>query len=106
MFVMSVTVVGTNLVRRAFRVARTANAVRGGSVARVAWALWLSAPIGATVLAALWAWWRGGRARRRAVGRRLDTADAMQAHRAYLDALTVPARGTHRVPARAEPPNE
>jgi hypothetical protein len=57
----------------------------------MAWALWLSVPVAATALTALWAWWRA-----RPV-RRLDTSDSMQAHRDYLDALTVPARGTHRV---------
>jgi hypothetical protein len=57
----------------------------------MAWALWLSAPVGATVLAALWAWWR---ARPK---RPLGTDEAMQAHRDYLAALTVPARGTERV---------
>ncbi|MGH8961496.1 MAG: hypothetical protein ACRDWT_09850 [Jatrophihabitantaceae bacterium] len=57
----------------------------------MAWALWLSVPVVATVLAAVWAWLRGRPARR------LDTPESMQAHRDYLDALTVPARGAHRV---------
>jgi hypothetical protein len=55
------------------------------------WALWLSLPVAATVCAALWTWWRA-----RPV-RRPDTDQAMRAHRDYLDALTVPARGTQRV---------
>ncbi|MGI8761223.1 MAG: hypothetical protein ACR2LF_08010 [Jatrophihabitantaceae bacterium] len=53
----------------------------------MAWALWLSAPILATAISAMWAWWR---ARPR---RRLDTPDAMQAHRDYLDALALGVRG-------------
>jgi hypothetical protein len=60
----------------------------------MAWAVWLSIPVVATALAALWAWWRGWRAR---PARPLDTPDAVQAHRDYLEALTVPARGTQRV---------
>lgn len=55
------------------------------------WVLWLSVPVGATAFAALWTWWRARPARRP------NTPESMQAHRDYLDALTVPARGTHRV---------
>jgi hypothetical protein len=46
------------------------------------------------VVAAVATWWS---ARRSRPARRADTVDAMQAHRNYLDALTVPARGTERV---------
>ncbi|HVW39917.1 MAG TPA: hypothetical protein VFE40_06605 [Jatrophihabitantaceae bacterium] len=60
----------------------------------MAWAFWLAAPIAATVLAAVGTWWT---ARRTRPAKRADTVDAMQAHRDYLDALTVPARGTERV---------
>lgn len=60
----------------------------------MAWALWLAVPIVATVVAAVGTWWS---ARRSRPARRTDTVDAMQAHRDYLDALTVPARGTERV---------
>jgi hypothetical protein len=56
----------------------------------MAWALWLSAPVVATMAASVWGWWR---ARPR---RRPDTPEAMRAYRDYLDALTVPARGTVR----------
>ncbi|MEO9134529.1 MAG: hypothetical protein ABI301_05990 [Jatrophihabitantaceae bacterium] len=62
----------------------------------MAWAWWLSVPIVATALAALWVWWAERRARPPGP---LDTPESMQAHRDYLDALTVPARGTHRVGA-------
>jgi hypothetical protein len=68
------------------------------SVASVAWAVWLAVPIVVTALAALWAWWRG-RPRRAPTVR-----EAMQAHRDYLDALAVPARGTQR-PAPAPHPD-
>jgi len=53
----------------------------------MAWALWLAVPIAATVLAAVGTWWS---ARRTRPAKRADAADAMQAHRNYLDALTVP----------------
>ena len=57
----------------------------------MAWALWLLPTLAVPTLAALWTFWRGRPAK-------LPTADdAMQAHREYLDALVVPARGTHRV---------
>jgi hypothetical protein len=58
------------------------------------WALWLSPPVAATVLAAVAGWWRG-RPRRRP-----DTPEAMQAHRDYLDALVLPVRGTARTTRR------
>jgi hypothetical protein len=56
----------------------------------VAWAVWLSVPLLATVLAALWAWVRGR------PPAPLDTDAAIRAHQRYLDALTVPARGPAR----------
>jgi hypothetical protein len=56
----------------------------------MAWALWLAAPVLVTLVAALWSWWRGR------PERVPDTHEAMQAHRDYLDALVVPARGTER----------
>ncbi|MCW2496638.1 hypothetical protein [Jatrophihabitans sp.] len=59
----------------------------------MAWAMWLAVPIGTTILAALWSWWRG---RRALAAQRLDTAGAMRAHQAYLDALTIPARSSAR----------
>jgi hypothetical protein len=57
----------------------------------VAWAMWLAAPVAATLIAALWAWWRA-RPERAPTSRQ-----AIRAHRRYLDALIVPARGTDRV---------
>jgi hypothetical protein len=65
-----------------------------GSFSRMAWAFWLAVPIVATVVAAVATGWS---ARRSRPARRADPVDAMQAHRNYLDALTVPARGTERV---------
>ena len=59
------------------------------------WALWLAVPVGATTLAALWAWVRGWWARRAA--RPLGTEAAMRAHSEYLDALVLP----HAAPRRA-----
>jgi hypothetical protein len=59
----------------------------------VVWVLWLALPVAATALAALWAWWREWRARPRHVP---TTDEAMRAHREYLDALIVPARGVAR----------
>jgi hypothetical protein len=53
----------------------------------MAWALWLAAPIVLTVLAATWSWWRGR------PERTPGTDQAMRAHREYLAALVVPARG-------------
>ena len=58
------------------------------------WALWLAVPIGATTLAALWAWFRGWRVRRAA--RPLSTERSVREHGAYLDALVIPARSTVR----------
>jgi len=54
-------------------------------VAQYAWALWLGGPVVATVLAAVWAWWRGRPAS-------VPTPkQAMAEHQAYLDALHRPA---------------
>jgi hypothetical protein len=61
-----------------------------GTVAIMAWALWLSAPVAATGLAALWVWWRGRPVRTPSV------VDAMRQHSDYLAALVVPVRGTVR----------
>ena len=58
------------------------------------WALWLAAPIGATTLAALWAWFRGWRARRAA--RPPSTEQSVLDHGAYLDALVIPASSAVR----------
>jgi hypothetical protein len=58
----------------------------------MAWAVWLAVPVAVTLLAALWVWWRGRPQRAPTVH------EAMQAHRDYLDALAVPARGMRRVP--------
>ncbi len=66
------------------------------------WALWLAVPVGATAVAALWAWWRGYRMRR--ADRPLGTEAAVRAHSRYLEALTIPARSAGR-PDRAEPPD-
>lgn len=63
------------------------------------WALWLAVPVGATTLAAVWAWLRGWWARRR--DRPLDTVAAMRAHSRYLDALAQPARSAARPPSAA-----
>lgn len=60
----------------------------------MAWMLWLAAPVVATTVAAVLAWWAGWRARPAA---RVDPLSAMRDHRAFLDALVVPARGTARV---------
>ncbi len=65
----------------------------------VTWALWLGAPVAATMLAAIWLWWCGVRARG---PRRLSTRAAMREHNDYLDALVMPARNAERV-QRAEP---
>lgn len=60
----------------------------------MAWALWLLPTLAVPTLAALWTWWRGWRSR---PAKTPTSDDAMRAHRDYLDALVVPARGTHRV---------
>lgn len=57
-----------------------------GHVAHFGWAIWLLAPAGATVLAALGSWWRSR------PKRPLTTDEAMRAHGAYLDALVQTAR--------------
>lgn len=54
------------------------------------WALWLAVPAGATLLAAAWTWLRGRPAPPP------TTAQAMQAHDAYLDALAEVARSKDR----------
>jgi hypothetical protein len=61
-----------------------------GTVAPMAWALWLASPVVATSLAALWVWWRGR------PKRAPDIAEAMRQHDDYLAALVVPVRGTVR----------
>ncbi len=61
------------------------------------WAVWLAVPIGATTLAAVWAWLRGWWARR--ARRPLRTEQAVRVHSEFLDALTIPARSAAR-PAR------
>jgi hypothetical protein len=53
----------------------------------VAWAIWLAAPVVLTLLVACWVWVRSR------PPRAPTTAEAMRAHRDYLDALTLPARG-------------
>jgi hypothetical protein len=84
--------------RHRLGVAFTANSALAITLADVAWALWLSVPIGATSMAALLTWWRGLRARR---AQQLDTDDAMRAHADYLAALVIPARSDKR-PEHAE----
>jgi hypothetical protein len=56
----------------------------------MAWALWLAAPLAVTLVVAAWSWLRAR------PPRPPTTAQAMQAHRDYLDALVVPARGDIR----------
>ena len=68
----------------------------------MAWAIWLAAPVVATMLAAVWAWFRGWRVRRAA--RPPSTEQSVREHSAYLDALVIPARSTAR-PLR-EPADE
>jgi hypothetical protein len=60
------------------------------------WAIWLSVPVVATVVASLATWWSAHRERRRRRRRSVD--GARRDHQRYLDALTVPARGSARVP--------
>jgi hypothetical protein len=63
------------------RVAPTANARAPVASAGMAWLWWLAAPVAATTLAAVWAWFRGR-------PEPLPTTDeAMRAHRDYLDGL-------------------
>ena len=92
---MGFTVVATNGRHRWFRVSPGARRAAPVTSECVAWAVWLSIPLLATVLAALWAWVRGR------PPAPLDTAAAIRAHQSYLEALTVPARGTAR-PLRDE----
>jgi hypothetical protein len=58
----------------------------------VEWALWLAAPLVATLLAALVTWWRG---RPPTIP---NPAQAMRAHQRYLDALGTPPRQRDRLP--------
>lgn len=60
----------------------------------MSWALWLLPTLVVPALAAVGTWWTGWRRR---PSRTPTSDDAMRAHRDYLDALVVPARGTHRV---------
>jgi hypothetical protein len=57
----------------------------------MAWALWLSLPVVATMLISVWTGWRM-RPRPQP-----DTAESMQLYREYLAALAIPAQGTGRV---------
>jgi hypothetical protein len=59
------------------------------------WAVWLSAPVAVTVLAALGSWLRSRPARR------LDTQQSMQAHDDFLDALVQTARSKDDGPLAA-----
>ncbi|HEV7206522.1 MAG TPA: hypothetical protein VGN18_18090 [Jatrophihabitans sp.] len=56
----------------------------------MSWVLWLSVPVVATVLAALWSWVRSRPAPTP------NTAESMQAHSEYLDALVQTARSKDR----------
>jgi hypothetical protein len=58
----------------------------------MSWALWLLAPVTATVLAAIGSWWRSR------PKRALSTDEAMRAHSDYLDALVQTARSKDRGP--------
>jgi hypothetical protein len=89
---MKLTVVATNRLRTGFRVSLLARSVAPANLRIVAWAAWLSVPLLATVLAAIWTWLRGR------PPAPLDTDAAIRAHQRYLDALTVPARGDARAP--------
>ena len=68
--------------------------VASRDMAHYAWALWLAVPVAATIVGALWTWWRGRAAKPQ------SPADAIAAHRAYLDALTLRPTG-----AQSEPGN-
>lgn len=61
-----------------------------------AWALWLAAPAVATMLVAVWTWWRG-----RAT-KPPSAAEAITAHRAYLAALSHHAVGAGGEGARQQ----
>jgi hypothetical protein len=61
----------------------------------MAWAVWLLIPVAVTLLAALGSWLRSRPARP------LNTAQAMQAHDDYLDALVQTARSKDRGPLAA-----
>jgi hypothetical protein len=50
-------------------------------MAGLSWAIWLAAPVAATLLAALVLWWRG------LPKRPLRTAQTISGHQAYLQAL-------------------
>ncbi len=54
------------------------------------WAVWLSIPVAATVLAAIGSWWRSR------PKRSLSTLEAMRAHDDFLDALAQTARSKDR----------
>lgn len=64
----------------------------------MSWVLWLSVPVVATVLAALWSW---ARSRPEPIP---NTAQSMQAHSEYLDALVQTARSKDRGPAAPDGP--
>ncbi|HEV7204109.1 MAG TPA: hypothetical protein VGN18_05825 [Jatrophihabitans sp.] len=66
----------------------------------MSWVLWLSVPVGATVLAALWSWVRSRPAPTP------NTAESMQAHSEYLDALVQTARSKDRGAASAPAPDQ
>jgi hypothetical protein len=65
----------------------------------MSWAIWLAVPVGATTLAAMWAWVRGWWVRRAA--RPLRTEQAVRAHQDYLDSLVLPAHSSTRPPERS-----
>jgi hypothetical protein len=60
----------------------------------VGWAVWLSIPVAATLLAAMGSWLRGR-------PKKTPTTDeAMRAHEEFLDALVQTARAKDRGPQR------
>ena len=61
--------------------------------------MWLAVPVVATLLAAAWTWLRSRPAPQ------LSTAEAMQAHGAYLDALVETARSKDRGPYAPSAPD-
>jgi hypothetical protein len=83
---MASTVVATSGVGRPFPRCADGEHRTAGTVRQVGWAIWLLAPAGATVLAALGSWWRSR------PKRPLTTDEAMRAHGEYLDALVRTAR--------------